>query len=275
MGAYPREPQSPALKAILAPLIETKDVPYPVLVATSNNWDAMDSIGAEDSSEGFGEVVKILGKRPSQFAGNSFWRIARVRESNSGREIVPNPIDEIEAAIGASQETRVDWQYEFDDVSQILLEVEAQEPNENEPPTIGQRYVSFGVTGPAKDLVVLSREGVTLRRYGVHDLSLSIQASNSLRPTSGELTLRTKRPEPSTVFPVGPELRVKLRIAKNSERAKGALLLVAVGAVAGLVAGLAPLEVQWRIVASVITFFATLCAGLLWSGTVPFFSGRH
>lgn len=89
MGAYPREPQSPALKAILAPLIETKDVPYPVLVATSNNWDAMDFIGAEDSSEGFGEVVKILGKRPSQFAGDFFGELRALERVIPGEKLSP------------------------------------------------------------------------------------------------------------------------------------------------------------------------------------------
>jgi hypothetical protein len=276
MGAYPKQPQSQGLEAILAPLIEARDVPYSVLVATSNKWDAMDCIAAEDSSEGFGEVVRVLGKSRSQFAGDSFWRIARATETHSGREVLPIPIDEVRSAADAQQEKPLlDWQYEFDDLSQILLELEAQEPSENNPTTIGQRDVLLSVTGPAKDLVGLSREVVTLRRYGVHDLSLSIQASNSLRPTTGELTITTKRPEALKVFPVGPELRIKFKVTKNPERAKAALLAVAVGAIATLIAGLAPLEVQWRVVAVVIAFFATLGSGLLWAGTVPFFAGRR
>ena len=201
--------------------------------------------------------------------------MARTYDAKSADDIEPHIVSETKKSADGAIVGTVDWRYEFHEMSLVGMEIESQEPNENQPATIQQREVNIVVSGQAKELLTLSRDAITLRRYGVHEISLSLQASNRLSGLDGEVSLITKRPAEDAIFAVGPEFHMKFHAKKSPERAKWAIVAGLIGVVAALVATVTSIELGYRILAVIIAFFAPLYAGLLWSGTISFLPGKR
>jgi hypothetical protein len=74
---YPRE-NAGAIAAIMRQLAASQETPFTKWVALSDRDREFESLNGGAPSENWTSIINSIGNFPSQFAGDSFWRIANV-----------------------------------------------------------------------------------------------------------------------------------------------------------------------------------------------------
>jgi hypothetical protein len=266
---YP-SPDREAFLRILAPLISNGAVPFNKWVAISDAHSDLTVLSGGELPHSWSVLVDTIGAAPSQFAGDSFWRIARILSGGNGAQVVP-ALEQRTMEQGVQRVvTGVNAIYPVQELSSITIEVESRtpgsgvEPGGPEPPT--PRTISL-IAPPDSSLAGLNGQTVMLRRYAMDRVEAEVGTTDRIQSVDADLRLTTG-PD-AGAFPVGPELTLRFRINKQPGRGYVALLLAVISVIfAAVGAGLLKDYLEWGLVLIVLGVLGGVSASYLWTGRV-------
>jgi hypothetical protein len=263
-----------AFGAIIQALGE--DIPFVKWVAVSNLDNRFDTLGRGTASENWASVINQIGNFPSQFAGDSFWRITKVASGPLRSDIRPVIRDHSEVAGGSETITGVESVFPIFELDKMALQIEsrlpeaAEEPKDKEPEAA--RNVTFE-TAPDSAIKDLNGRTLTLRRYAPEWIETEVGESDRISAQLCDLTMKTG---PATgAYPIGPEFSLRFRAIKKPWRAYLALLSGIVGVVCvGVGTALLKDYLEWGIATVTIGVFLGVVAYFIWSGRVKLPGGK-
>lgn len=224
------------LMRILGPLIGAAEVPFSKWVAISNAHADLDLLSRGSHSENWSATVDAIGAPPSQFAGDSFWRVARILNGRNGAPVTPELEQRTTLQSGQSVITGVYAVYPVRELNRIALEIESRTPGPGSEPATGEptvpRRVSFE-TLPDGPLAGMNGRTLLLRRYAIDRVDSEVAGTDRIEELNVDLRVTTG-PDAGG-FPIGPELTLRFRVGKQPGRGYFALLLAVVGVIAAAV----------------------------------------
>jgi hypothetical protein len=167
LTAYPSN-NVDALARILRPLVQAGDAPFSRWVAISDRDEELELLQEGAASANWTAVVDQIGSTPSQFAGDSFWRIAKLVTGKDRSPLAPKLRDHVETRDGEQITTRVDAIYPVQELESLGIEIESRMPEGGDEPADdgGHRIISFAASaeGPLRGFDTRS---LRLRRYAL------------------------------------------------------------------------------------------------------------
>jgi hypothetical protein len=259
-----------ALSRILTPLISDSEVPFNKWVGISEANQDLAKLKVGGFAHNWSALVDTIGMAPSQFSGDSFWRIARILSGGNSAQVVPALEQRTMERDGQRVVTEVYGVYPVQELSSITVEVESRtpgpgaEPIESEPPT--PRTISF-IASSDSSLAGLNGRTVVLRRYATDRIDGEVGATDRIKDVDVDLRLATG-PD-SGAFPTGPELTLHFRISKQPGRSYAALVLAVISAIF-LVVGASIVKdyLEWGVVLIVLSVLGGVSARYLWTGSI-------
>jgi hypothetical protein len=265
-----------AFGAIIKALATTGDTPFARWVAVSNFDAQFDALSRGTASENWASVINRIGNSPSQFAGDSFWRIAKVGSGPQKSDIQPVLREHSEGAAGTETITAVEAVFPIFELDTIALQIESRLPETGEERKDKEpekaRTVTFE-TAPDSPIKDLNGRALTLRRYAPEWIETEVGGSDRIDAQLCDLRMRTGPEEGA--YPIGPEFSLRFRAIKQPWRAYFGLLSGII-AVVCLAVGGAMLKdyLEWGIGIMTIGVFLGIVAYFVWSGRVKFPGGR-
>jgi len=226
-----------ATKKILFDLHQAGDIPYQKWVATAHDRPTDFS----SSEDGWNKIVDRLGIGPSQFAGDTFWRL------QGGRPQVRLEVDQ--ATRKESQARSYFVIYEPDRLRFSLTTYTAQGP------AILER--TLGVVMPANAPVDLEQsQSLPLRPYATQPLVLRANRSDLL--DDRQISVRLTTTPDDGGWATGPNLDVLVQVRKKAWKLIVGTLLVVIG---GVIASKGVIDVVGA--SSIIGLGVTVVGGLV------------
>ncbi len=266
-----------ALEPIMGKLAAAGEAPFRKWVAVSDLNIDPDSLARRTTSKNWTSVIDAIGTFPSQFAGDSFWRVAKIASGWRKTAVEPLLQNELEAEGNRDVKTGVQAVYPVSELARLALEIQSrmpesnEEPRDKEPETARTVTFSTAADGPLKGL---NGKSLELRRYAAEWIQVDVSATDRVGAQESELTAVS---EPSGgAFPIGPELRLKFQIEKQLARSYFGIVL-AIASVLLLTIGAAVIKdhlgwgILWLLVGSILGVAATLLltGRLVLPGTKP------
>lgn len=275
MLEYPA-PDDAAFGAIMQALAATQDTPFVKWVAMSNLDAQFDALNNGAASENWASIVSRIGNFPSQFSGDSFWRIAKIASGPQKTDIQPLLRDHSEVTSGKDRITDVEAVFPINELDRLSLQIESRIPEtgeelRNKEPEAA-RTVTFETApeGPLKDL---NGRTLTLRRYASDWIETEVGGSDRIDAQFCDLTMKTG--PAAGAYPIGPEFPLRFQAAKKPGRGYFALLFAIVGAIFLAVgAGLLNGRLEWGIGLIASGVILGVLAYFLWSGRVKLPGGK-
>lgn len=261
-----------AFEAIIQTLAAAKEIPFVKWVGISNLDAQFAALTKGTASDNWASVLNRIGTFPSQFAGDSFWRIAKVASGPQKLGIRSILRDLSEVSAGNETITAVEAVFPIFELDRIALQIESRTPEadkEQRGKETGEaRAIAFetAADGPLKDINGKAHE---LRRYAIDWIEAEVSGSD--RIDSQHCNLKMKTTPPAGSYPVGPEFLLRFQVAKQPWRAYVALLLGIVSAIL-LIVGVGLLE-DYPALGFVLVFagvMLSVVAFFLWSGRIRF-----
>ncbi|WP_143540177.1 hypothetical protein [Rhodovulum sulfidophilum] len=230
-------PDIAEIETLVGALEERKELPFGQ--TSGKKWISQcpDDIDSENllvgTDENWSHVVDAFASRPSQFAGDVFWRITAVRSLNkTGKNAVLIPVERNTNTFGSIDSWHID--FEVDDVNRYVAEVQ------NYIPIAEDRELPPNAVISAKEdtskLLLLPEVKINLRRNAAEHLKFGVSPIDFLEKEDAKLIIETEVGNYEGEYPPGSLVEITLRIAKNRVRLAAAVICALVGAV-GLVAG--------------------------------------
>jgi hypothetical protein len=265
MREYPK-PDETTLASILEDAISRKEVPFEKWIALSARDAEYSAMKAGDPAVNWAGVVDLLGNFPSQFAGDTFWRVANVSKGSS-REPIAAELEDDPSTPAAKGLVAF---FPASELDLLGLEIQSRMPEAGEEPKGAEsatpRKVRFEAAagGP---LSGFQAKEFDIRRYATEWVDAEVVGSDRVDAQACDLKLKTV-PE-SGEYPIGPELTLKFVVSKKGWRSYWSIL-TAIASAIGLVVGGALVKdntVAGGIVLAVGTLLA-IVAYYLWTGRV-------
>jgi len=238
LSGYPSEAND-ALDLILRPLADAGEVPFSKWIATSTKDRDLELVLEDEPSANWAATINRIGTPLSQFAGDSFWRVANITRRAERIPITPTLRNHVDNIDGHPVTTGVDAIYPAFELEQLAIQIESRMPEAGPVPAGAEpddrRSVLFETSdqGPLREFNGIA---LLLRRYlGGDRVEREVRGTNRLDAQLGELTLTTT-PRDDAAYPIGPELTIQFEISKHPVRSYLAILL-AIGAAAALAVG--------------------------------------
>src|SRR5258708_2502848 len=227
----------PALQRVLEPLELAGDVPFAKWVALSEHDVDFESLQTGEHSDNWAATINRIGVFPSQFAGDSFWRVANVSRGPDRTTVIPTLQDHVENREGQPVTTGVEAVYPVFELERLAIQIESRMPETStelggEEPVVA-RNVSLATSsdGPLKGF---DGRSLVIRRYAREWIEAEVGGSDRIDVQDCELKLTTGPDVGAKGFPIGPELRFRFSVSKKPGRAYFGLLLAIVAVIAGL-----------------------------------------
>jgi hypothetical protein len=267
LGDYPTY-EAAALEPIMRKLAAAGEVPFSKWVALSDLDIDPDSLARDKTSANWTSVIDALGTLPSQFAGDSFWRVAKIASGWRKTSIEPLLQNELEAEGNRDVQTGVQAVYPISELARLALEIESrvpesgEEPRDKEPETARTVTFSTESDGPLRSLNGRSLE---LRRYATEWIKVDVGATD--RAAAQEYELMATTGPAAGAFPIGPELRFKFQIEKQFARVYFGILLGIASALFLTIGGSVVKDhLGWGILSLLVGLIAGLAATRLLTG---------
>lgn len=248
LEGYPA-PNEHALTEILRPLIESNEAPFSKWIAISERDEHFRSLRAGADAENWTAIINKLGVAPSQFAGDSFWRVAKLVSGEDAIPIKPH-IEERPSSSGLKRARSV---FTVNGLDRVGIEVESRQPQAEEDsnaPEVEPRDIS--ISCDAEPLSAFKGKSLPLRRFQHVAVEGQIAAIDSFHPQDCKVHLTTG-PTPEGKYPVGPNFPLDLRATMDPTRMKLGVLSGILGAAGvGVGAVLAKDHVDWGIISVVL-----------------------
>jgi hypothetical protein len=262
-----------ALGAIIQAL--GADIPFVKWVAMSNLDAQFDALRKGTASENWASIINRIGNFPSQFAGDSFWRIAKVASGPLKFTVQPVLRDHTEVSAGKETKTGVEAVFPIFELDRIALQIEKRLPETGEEPRGKEpeaaRTVTFE-TAPDGLLKDLNGRTLNLRRYTTEWIETEVGGSDRIDAQLYDLRMKTGPAEGT--YPIGPEFSLRFEATKRPGAGYFALLFAIVGAACIAVGGFVKDHLEWSIGLIVLGTILIVGAGFLWSGRVKLPGGK-
>jgi hypothetical protein len=211
---YPNQ-NSEAIRDILFPLAQAGAVPFQKWVALSDRIQAYQKLADGGIHQNWAPLVDTLGAPPSQFAGDSFWRINRIGRGKA-RELV-RPFYQPEERTESGQTVTIGEKaiYPIHELDDITIEFETHTPR-NLPSADSvprQIKIETKAEGPLKQL---AGSAVNIRRFAMESKTIEVSASLRLKPTFVDTLFKTDPSEPP--YGSGPDFELTFRVTKKPKR---------------------------------------------------------
>jgi hypothetical protein len=230
LAGYPR-PLEDRLSLILSPLIQTQEVPFTKWIAFSDRDGELAELELGDAHENRAAIVDLLGVRPSQFAGDAFWRISKVMHGlDPPIPLIPLISDQRSPEFDQSTVLAGSAIYHVSELEHLSFEIEtrtAQPAAEAEHTSASAVRFSAPPTGP---LSALNEKSLSVRRYSNETIAAEISATHRIRGQSVDLKINTT--PTSNDYCSGAELTMRFHIGKSRLRVWGSGLLMIFGPIA-------------------------------------------
>lgn len=222
VGSYPKVDDE-ALVRIVRPLSQSGDVPPSKWVALSDHVDALAALERGDASGNWPEIVNRLTELPSQFAGDSFWRIHSPTKAGS-QDALPL---RLRGAAGPfpwqTDGPRVDSVYHVNQAQRFAVRISTHTAAAVSTTRGKQVEVDAGAGGAVQ---VEGQNRLELRRYTSQIVHLRAASYDDLWTTEAGVAFKTL---PEEVPVSGPTLILNFRVAKQQWRAIGGVIVAAFG----------------------------------------------
>jgi hypothetical protein len=266
MAGYPA-PDEASFAAIAQDLAARNEVPFEKWIAICDRDPDYAALRVGELAANWAAVVDRLGNFPSQFAGDTFWRLAQVATGSERAAIAP-VFEAAPAASGVGQ--GVQAFFPVNELVAIGLQIQSRMPETGQEPAgkeaASARKVRFEATATGPLGAFNGRE-LDIRRYAYDWIDAEIAGSDRIDAQSCEMKLRTG-PE-SGSYPIGPELSLKFQVSKTGWRGYWATI-TAILAVVVLAVGGALLKdnLAVGIILLVVGTFLGILALYFWTGRV-------
>jgi hypothetical protein len=224
LGSYPA-PNEQALSTILRALADANEVPFSKWVAISALDENYRVLCEGADPENWAAIVNKLGIPPSQFGGDSFWRIARI-STGEPAEVIKPEVEERKSG-GSSKSVAL---FPANSLSRLRIEIESRLPQTEQEPPEGEteaRNISFSCT--AECLAAFNGRTQPLRRYQHVDVDGEIAPTERYSALDCQLHLSTGPAPTADHYPIGPDFSLDLRVSMAPFRLKMGVLSGIVG----------------------------------------------
>ena len=203
-----------AMNAIIADLTATGDVPFTKLVAISNLNVEFMSLNSGHAQDNWASIVDRIGTPPSQFAGDSFWRVARIASGAQKADIRPLMRRHTEVESGKETITDIEAIFPLPELDQLAIQIESRRPNPNDEPD-QSRTITIATAGEGllKDL-----NGRTLvpQRLGSDWFEAEVGATDRIAAQLFDVEFKTG--PGADDYPIGPEFALRFHPTKHPLR---------------------------------------------------------
>jgi hypothetical protein len=284
LGGYPYDRNCANAAVIVADLRKRGCIPMDVYVAPLHDaiGDTIFSQNTKDD-QGFANVVENLGASPSQFAGDTFWRVTGVTQRSKSTLPLSTKREEPVGICTAATQDKADVYIVCHDQTVLTFHLAFHRAREDLTSGYRPRRIqlesspkSFGETAPS---VFASRS------FGLEAVAVGIPSTSSLSQQAVDYRLETvTHPnDPNTGFPPGPQLAFKVKYNKSGLRvllAFGSLaistaLLAWAALITAPAASTNPCLIWERVGASVMGVLILLYAYYLWSDDISLDKARR
>jgi hypothetical protein len=190
---YPAD-DSAAFHSIMLALSAAQEIPFAKWIAVSDQDANFQSLLHGEMSDNWASVINRLGQFPSQFAGDSFWRVAKIARSLQKSSITPLLIPRTEIIGNQEIKTGIEAVYPIFELEKLGFEIESRLPetdqeSESREPEIARSLTCTTTTdGPLKDV---NGRVLTLRRYAMEWIDTEVATSNRVDEQICEISMTT------------------------------------------------------------------------------------
>ena len=203
-----------AINTIMRDLTAAGDVPFTKWVAISNLNVEFNSLSSSSAHDNWASIVDRLGSPPSQFAGDSFWRISRITRGVQKANI--QPLIRYHTGVESGKETITDLEAVFPlpELDKFAIQIESRTPDQGDE-TDRSRAVTIETSGdgPLKDL---NNRSMVLRRLG--SAWIEAEAGATDRIDAHLLNIKFKTGPGIGDYPIGPEFSLQVQSTKHPLR---------------------------------------------------------
>jgi hypothetical protein len=286
LRGYPFDRGRSIANHIVGKLLPLKTIPMRtyIVVCPDTSTDVLFSQDADEQA--FSQVIDTLSSAPSQFSGDTFWRLIGV--SYRTKSLIPlksTLMTDLLPKIGEDGDRRYSY-LQLVDQSTVYFRLQFHRGREEHGLDYRARQVIVGLSPKASDLV---RSGFQARSFGRETVSVSVPATSSLSAQTAEFTIATKLHDSDSRkdYPYGPQLAVAITYRKHIGRSILAILslclssaLFALGAFATSVFASIPkvgyiVPLECRVAAVAIGVLASLYAYYLWTDEISLDKARR
>jgi hypothetical protein len=211
-----------ALGTIIDPLIHKGEVPWKYWIARSGEGRMLDQLCSDDDVLNWQRTVTLLDTSPSQFAGDTFWRVDGPRESGRGKPAI---------AVEDRREAHSDNDgvpfFELKMGERIIFDVSTMSAHQREQRFTAQR---LALIASDKKALEFTPPSVTLRPYSTASVAIHGMPSVRIGAKVVEVTLRAE-PEDDPLRPAGPMWSMRFDVRKRWIRDGVAILLIIMGGI--------------------------------------------
>jgi hypothetical protein len=203
-----------AMNAIIGDLTAVGDVPFTKWVAISNLNVEFNSLNSGTAQDNWASIVNRIGSPPSQFAGDSFWRVARIARGAQKTEIKPLMRRHTEVQSGKETITDIEAIFPLPELDKLAIQINSRAPDQGDEPDQSRTVtIATAGDGPLKDL---NSRTLLLRRLGSDWIEAEVGATDRIDAQFLDVEFKT---DPGIGdYPIGPEFSLRLHSTKHPLR---------------------------------------------------------
>lgn len=261
------------IRRCVTTIVARSDAPYNKWVATYEDDDLLAAISVGEDAKNWAGVVDAVGSPPSQFSGDTFWRVVDVVHGTGNRAVKP-AYERQSKADGANEEvTGVSAIYACNELELVGVEIQSRavgQASETEPSET--RSIEFA-TEADSPLVAFAKKGESIRRNKTYVVRCEIAASDRAASSRAELSMRTAPDKDGYV--TGPQFSIAFSIGPKVGRRAAAWIAAFAAAV---LAAIAADTIKQNTPVGIALFGLALAVGgiatYLWRDRIPFPGGK-
>jgi hypothetical protein len=203
-----------AMNAIIGDLTAAGDVPFTKWVAISNLNVEFNSLNSGIAQDNWASIVNQIGGPPSQFAGDSFWRVARLARGTQKTEIKPLIRRHTEVQSGKETITDIEAIFPLPELDKFAIQINSRTSVQGDEAEQSRTVtIATAGDGPLKDL---NGRTLVLRRRGSDWIEAEVGATDRIEAQLLDVEFNTGPGIGD--YPIGPEFSLRLHSTKHPLR---------------------------------------------------------
>src|SRR6266853_2980410 len=228
-----------SVQAICRTLYDLRATPFEKWIAFANKAPGLDLIGGQQPTDvNWHKIIEQLDRPPSQFAGDLFWRIHGVKRAGKPGRLEPSTFSERDG----ESIRQVRSHFSTRDASAYVAEITTLRSPEGRAGGPPQEFRILAKADNQDLLRVVGSGEIQPRQYTSDHLEFETGTLVFPKVRRVDLTLSTSPKD--GIWPQGPELNLRFRVAKSWFALIGALVSLAIGSTLVVKEGRAVLATQ-------------------------------
>lgn len=214
----------PNIQAICRALYDVTATPFSKWIAFAGKTKGLDLVGGQQPTDvNWHRIVEELDRPPSQFAGDLFWRVHSVKRSGKAGRLEPSTMSERDG----DSIRQVRSHFSTLDASAYVAEITTLRSPAGRAGGAPQQFLIVAKADNQDLLRVVGPGEIQPRQYTSDHLEFETGTLVFPKGRRVDLTLSTSPKD--GVWPQGPELNLRFRVAKSWFVLIGALVSLAIG----------------------------------------------